>query len=77
VDKLYGDVDTNLDTATRISESKQAQAQIANDVPALPVDPFPDIVVVNSAKFGYQGGSTFPHNFATGPFTYLNYYYAK
>jgi peptide/nickel transport system substrate-binding protein len=77
VDRLAADIDSNLDTATRLSDAKQVQAQIANDVPAIPLDPFPDIVIVNSDRVGYQGGSDFPHNFSSGPFTYLNYWYAK
>jgi peptide/nickel transport system substrate-binding protein len=77
VDKLGGQVDSGLDPAQRITAAQGVEAQLANDVPGLPLDPFPDIVIVNSDKVGYQGGSTFPHNFATGPFTYLNYWYAK
>jgi peptide/nickel transport system substrate-binding protein len=77
VDQLYTDVDTNLDQAKRISESQQAQAQLSNDVPAIPLDPFPDIIVVNANKVGFQGLSTFLHNFSYGPFFYANYWYSK
>ena len=52
------------------------QARLAEIVPALPIDPFPDIVVVNSDKIGVEGG-TFQHNFAYGPFTYINTWYLK
>jgi len=77
VDKLAAEVDSSLDQATRISDTKKVQEQLAVDMPMIPLDPFPDIVIVNSAKIGYEGGSDFPHNFADGPFKYLNYWYAK
>jgi peptide/nickel transport system substrate-binding protein len=77
VDQLAAQVDSSLDQATRIDDTKKVQVQLANDVPLLPLDPFPDIVIVNSSKVGYEGGSDFPHNFADGPFKYLNYWYAK
>jgi peptide/nickel transport system substrate-binding protein len=77
VDSLAATVDSSLDMPTRIADVQKIQAQLAVDVPAIPLDPFPDIVVVNGNNVGYQGASTFPHNFVTGPFTYLNYWYAK
>ena len=51
-------------------------ARLAALVPGIPLDPFPDIVIVNSDKIGVEGG-TFKHNFATGPFTYLDTWYLK
>ena len=75
-DKLWGDVDTIIDPATRIKEAQQAQAGLADLIPALPIDPFPDIIVINSDKIGVAGGK-FEHNFAYGPFTYLNTWFAK
>jgi peptide/nickel transport system substrate-binding protein len=76
LDKPMLDMDTNLDQAARIADSHQGQALLANLIPTLPIDPFPDIVVVNSDKVGVAGG-TFQHNFAYGPFTYMNTWYAK
>ncbi len=70
-------MDTNLDQAKRISEAQAAQAQMAIDVPAIPLDPFPDIIVVNTNKIGFQGQSNFLHNLSYGPFFYANYWYVK
>jgi peptide/nickel transport system substrate-binding protein len=76
LDKLWADVDTNLDDNVRISEAQQGQAILADLVPALPLDPFPDIIVIQESKIGVQTG-TFQHNFAYGPFTYLNTWFLK
>jgi peptide/nickel transport system substrate-binding protein len=76
LDKVWSDTDTNLDDAARVQDAIQGQANLAELMPALPVDPFPDILVINSDKLGTQQG-TFQHNFAYGPFTYLNYWFLK
>jgi peptide/nickel transport system substrate-binding protein len=76
MDKDWETVDTSLDPATRISNAQAAQAILADQVPAIPLDPFPDILVINSSKIGVVGG-TFQHNFAYGPFVYMNTWYAK
>ena len=76
LDKLWTDVDNNLNPATRVSESQQAQAILGDLVPALPVDPFPDIVIVNTDKVGIDTG-TFKHNFSSGPYTYVDEWYLK
>jgi len=76
LDKPWLDADTNLDQNARIQDAIQGQAVLADLVPAIPLDPFPDILVINSDKIGVEGG-TFKHNFASGPFTYLNTWYAK
>jgi hypothetical protein len=65
-----------LNDSARITDASQGTAILADLVPALPVDPFPDILVINSDKLGTQQG-TFQHNFAYGPFTYLNYWFLK
>jgi ABC-type transport system substrate-binding protein len=77
VDQLLTDVDANLDNSKRVSDMQQAQAQLADDVPAIPIDQFPDIIIANTSKIGFQGQSTFTHNFAYGPFFYANFWYAK
>jgi peptide/nickel transport system substrate-binding protein len=76
LDVPWKDADTNLDQAARITDAHKGQALLADIVPAFPIDAFPDIVVVNSDKVGVAGG-TFQHNFAYGPFTYMNTWYAK
>jgi peptide/nickel transport system substrate-binding protein len=76
LDKAWADVDTNLDQTARLADVTQGESRLADLVPAIPLDPFPDILVINSDKIGVEGG-TFKHNFTTGPFTYLNYWYLK
>jgi peptide/nickel transport system substrate-binding protein len=76
LDKVWVDADSNLDQDARITDAQKGQELLSTLVPALPLDPFPDIVVVNSAKYGAEGG-TFAHNFAYGPYTYLNTWFAK
>ncbi len=76
LDKPWADADTNLSDSARVTDASQGTAILADLVPALPVDPFPDILVINSDKLGTQQG-TFQHNFAYGPFTYLNYWFLK
>ncbi|HEX3567794.1 MAG TPA: ABC transporter substrate-binding protein [Acidimicrobiales bacterium] len=76
LDTPWADADTNLNDQARIQDAIKGSAVLANDVPAIPLDPFPDIMVINSSKLGTQQG-TFQHNFAYGPFTYLNYWFTK
>jgi peptide/nickel transport system substrate-binding protein len=76
LDKPWADADTNLSDSARIADASQGTAILADLVPALPLDPFPDILVINSDKLGTQQG-TFQHNFAYGPFSYLNYWFLK
>jgi peptide/nickel transport system substrate-binding protein len=76
LDKAWLDVDTNLDDAARLQSVTTGEQRLADLMPGLPLDPFPDIVVVNSDKIGVEGG-TFKHNFALGPFTYMNTWFAK
>jgi peptide/nickel transport system substrate-binding protein len=76
LDKPWLDADTNLSDSARITDAQQGQAILATDIPALPLDPFPDIIVINSDKLGTQTG-TFQHNFAYGPFSFLNQWYLK
>jgi peptide/nickel transport system substrate-binding protein len=76
LDKPWLDADTNLDDNARIADAQQGETVLAQDVPVLPLDPFPDILVINSNMLGTQQG-TFQHNFAYGPFTYLNYWFMK
>jgi len=75
-DQLWTAVDTSLDKAVRIRDAQDAVARLAELVPVIPLDAFPDIVVVNTDRIGVEGG-TFQHNLAFGPFTYLNTWFAK
>ena len=76
LDKPWLDADTNLDPNARIQDAIQGQKILSDIVPALPLDPFPDIVILNSAKIASDTGS-FRHNFAFGPFIYANDWFLK
>jgi peptide/nickel transport system substrate-binding protein len=76
LDKAWTDVDSNLDQSQRITSAHEGSTVLADLVPAIPLDPFPDIVVVNSAKVGSEAG-TFRHNFTRGPFVYANEWFLK
>lgn len=76
LDSLWTTVDTSLDNSARIKAAQDGQARLSELVPAIPLDPFPDILVINSDKIGVEGGK-FQHNFSYGPFTYLNNWFAK
>jgi peptide/nickel transport system substrate-binding protein len=76
LDTPWGDAETNLDEGARVTDAHKGQQVLADDMAALPIDPLPDTLIVNSAVLGTQQG-TFQHNFAFGPFTYLNYWFLK
>jgi peptide/nickel transport system substrate-binding protein len=76
LDVPWLDADTNLNQAQRVADAQKGQSILAEDMAALPVDPFPDILVVNTDKVGSQTG-TFLHNFAWGPFVYANEWFLK
>lgn len=76
VDRLFTDLDTDLDENARIQDAIQGASALADLVPAIPIAPIPDIVVVNSGKIGVEGG-TFDHNLAYGPYAFVNGWYLK
>jgi len=76
LDRPWADAETNLNEIARIADAQTGSAALADDVPVLPLEPRPDIVIVNSDKLATQQG-TFRHNLAYGPFTYLNYWYLR
>ncbi len=76
LDRMWTDSDTNLDQNARQQDAIQAQATLADLVPALPLVAIPDVLVVNSGVVAAEGG-TFLHNFTTGPYTYLNTWFLK
>jgi len=76
VDKLEADADTNFDQATRLKDVNDAQKTMADAVPALPLDPFPDIVAINGDRVGSETGK-FVHNVVYGPFDYANTWFLK
>jgi peptide/nickel transport system substrate-binding protein len=76
LDRVWTDADVNLDQNARLADAQQGEAKLADLAVGLPIDPSPDIVVVNSDRIGVAGG-IFQHNFAYGPFVYMNTWYAK
>ncbi|MDQ1439913.1 MAG: peptide/nickel transport system substrate-binding protein [Acidimicrobiaceae bacterium] len=76
LDRYLADLDTNLSDSARLVDAEQAADILAELVPAIPLFALPDIVVVNTAKVGVEGG-TFSHNLAYGPYEYLNEWYLR
>jgi peptide/nickel transport system substrate-binding protein len=50
LDKIWLEVDTLTDDAKRLTLVQQGYDQLAELVPAIPVDPFPKVLVYNTAK---------------------------
>jgi peptide/nickel transport system substrate-binding protein len=76
LDRYLADLDANLNDSARQADALQAQAILADLVPALPLEALPDVVVVNTGRLAVEGG-TFSHNLAYGPYVYLNGWYLK
>jgi peptide/nickel transport system substrate-binding protein len=76
LDRYLSDLDTNLNDDARLADASQAATILADLAPALPLAALPDIVVVNTAKLGVEGG-TFSHNLVYGPYVYLNEWYLR
>lgn len=76
LDRLWQDVDTNLNPGARLASASQAQSTLADLVPALPLAAVPDVLVVKSDAIASERGS-FQHNPVYGPFASLNDWYMK
>jgi peptide/nickel transport system substrate-binding protein len=72
LDTQFKAVDTTLETAARNDAFHKGQDRLAELVPALPVDPFPDIIVY-SDKIGGPVG----HNPSFGPFYNMNEWFLR
>ena len=68
IDTPWKAQDTELDEGKRKDLVEQGQKALADELPGLPVDPFPDVLIYNSAKLNGPIG----HNFAFGPFVNMN-----
>jgi len=68
IDKPWHDVDTTLDEDARAKAVDEGQKALADELPGLPVDPFPDIFVYNTAKLNGPLGN----NVVYGPFWNMN-----
>lgn len=66
-------VNTTLDEDDRKEAFRQAQEALAEEVPALPVDPFPDVVIYNDAVIKGPVG----HNFVHGAFWNANEWWCE
>jgi peptide/nickel transport system substrate-binding protein len=76
LDRLWQDVDGNLNGTARLASATQAQARLADLVPALPLMALPDVLVVKSDKVAAEGG-TFPRSALYGPFASLTAWYLR
>jgi peptide/nickel transport system substrate-binding protein len=68
IDTPWKAVDKELDETKRKDQVIQGQKALADELPGLPVDPFPDVLIYNSAKLH----GPIDHNFAFGPFVNVN-----
>jgi peptide/nickel transport system substrate-binding protein len=73
LDDIFTKVDVELDDAARGKLSKDGQARLAEVVPAIPVDPFPDII----AYSGDVVGGKVIHNPSFGPWVHANTWFKK
>jgi peptide/nickel transport system substrate-binding protein len=68
IDTPWKQVDKELDETKRKDLVEAGQKALADELPGLPIDPFPDILIYNSAKLN----GPIDHNFAFGPFANMN-----
>jgi peptide/nickel transport system substrate-binding protein len=64
IDEIWQKVDETLDEDERKNLVNRGHAALAEEVPGIPVDPFPDIIIYNTAKLR----GPIDHNFVYGPF---------
>jgi peptide/nickel transport system substrate-binding protein len=68
IDAPWKAVDKELDNSKRKDDVEKGQQALADELPGLPIDPFPDVLIYNSAKLH----GPIDHNFAFGPFVNVN-----
>jgi peptide/nickel transport system substrate-binding protein len=68
IDTPWKAQDKELDEGKRKDLVEQGQKALADELPGLPIDPFPDVIIYNSAKIRGPVG----HNFAFGPWVNAN-----
>jgi peptide/nickel transport system substrate-binding protein len=73
IDDPWTKADTELDVSKRTDLAKAGMSAVADGIPALPIDPFPDIIVYNTRLIGGPVG----HNFGRGPFYNMNEWFLK
>ena len=73
IDDPFTKADLELDEKERKKLTDQGQAALAEGIPALPIDPFPDIIIYNTAKLRGPIG----HNFVYGPWHNMNEWFCE
>ena len=68
IDKAWQDDEKELDDDQRADHVAAGHKALSDGLPALPIDPFPDIIVYNSAKIK----GPIVHNFGYSPFARMN-----
>lgn len=76
IDQQWLQVDTEVDPEKRTALVKQGHAAIAEAVPGVPLDPFPDIIAY-SDRIQVVGGGNVKHNLSFGPWYYANTWFLK
>ena len=74
VDKAFSDLDVTTDKDKRISLHKDGQQALADIAASLPLDPFPDIIIYNTAKIG---GPVVHNPTVAGAFANMNEWFLK
>ncbi len=75
IDAAYIALETELDTKKATELVKKGQDALSDGVPAIPVDPFPDIIAFQEDVIGTPGGVR--HNPSFGPWVYANTWFLK
>lgn len=73
IDEAYLTIEKETDTKKVTELVGKAQAAIAEGVPAIPIDPFPDIIAYQEDVVGGE----VRHNPSFGPWVYANTWFAK
>jgi peptide/nickel transport system substrate-binding protein len=73
LDPPWSAADLELNDAKRLDLVHQGNNLVADLVPALPIDPFPDIIAYNSNLIG----GPVDHNFTYGPLVFSNEWFLK
>ena len=68
IDEAFGAADLELDEEKRAEHIKDGHAAVAEGVPGIPIDPFPDIIIYNTSKLR----GPIDHNVVYGPWFNMN-----
>jgi peptide/nickel transport system substrate-binding protein len=72
LDTAFAAIDTSLDDKVRIDNFHKGQDRLAELVPAIPVDPFPDIIIYSD-----KIGGPVLHNPSFGPWFNMNEWFLR